>query len=703
MQKPSHLFEDSQQIHTNHVLNSILRKNPHLDAELIRNAYSFCVEAHSNQFRKSGMPYAEHPIEVAKVLAEYQVDSPTLIAGFLHDVVEDTDYTVEDIRSRFGEEVAFMVDAVSKITEIQEDGPEDKEARKIASLRKLLAGVVKDPRVLMIKIADRLHNMRTLHFVASDSKRRRISQETIEVYTPLAHRFGMSRIKTELDDLAFKYLHPEAYEELLKQLATTRDERETYIHAMVQELDRLLWSVGIKAQIQGRPKNMYSIWHKIRNRHSEIENIYDLFALRVIVPQALDCYTALGVIHQRWSPIQSRFKDYIACPKPNLYQSIHTTVLGPQDRMVEIQVRTPEMDQVAERGFAAHWSYKQKQSSETGWLEELLKHHSESEATEFYELLKLDLKSEDLVAYTPKGDEIHLPQGATILDFAYAVHTNLGHQCVGARIDDQYVPMDRALPYGSTVKVLRSAHQKPNREWATLARTTRAKTAIRRFLRHEEKSKFMQLGKTILEREYRLLGIVDEQPSLEFFNRNFMVHSWEELHEKLGTGEVPLARLQSQLETGHTFEIQRQESFVLNQASMGLVQFLPCCTPVPGDELLGVLTQGHGIAVHRNDCQTGLEWIAEHPNDQIPVVWDPVESGNYDVRIEVLGSDRELMLRDITEVFRTYHVSVMRAHIETTGDRVKNYFELKVHGLSQLSAAVLKLQELEGIEKVLRL
>lgn len=701
-QLASHLYEDSKQIHNNHVLGTLLRKNPNLDHEKIREAYLFCIEAHSNQFRKSGMPYAEHPIEVAKLLSEYQVDTPTLIAGLLHDVVEDTDYSVDDISSRFGPEVAFMVDAVSKISEIQETGVNSKEAKQAASYRKLLEGVVQDPRVLMIKIADRLHNMRTLHFVPNDQKQKRIALETLEVYAPLAHRFGLGKIKGELEDLSFKYMHPEQYKDILEQLAMSRQDREIYINAVVNQLKQVVSESGFNAKIQGRPKNLYSIHHKIHHRHSSVDNIYDLFAVRIIVEKPIDCYTVLGHIHTMWSPIQSRFKDYIACPKPNLYQSIHTTVLGPDDRMVEIQIRTEEMDKVSERGFAAHWQYKSEKIGQVSWLQEILKHHHDLEATEFLEFLKNDLEATDLVCFTPDGDAVNLPKGATILDFAYAVHTNLGHQCIGARIEEQFVPMDKILNYGVTIRILRSNLQKPNREWMFIAKTTRARASIRKFLRQEEKARFIHLGKTILEREYRLLDIKD-RPTLEFFNRVFLIHSMDELFEKLGTGEVTIEKLQTELAQGRDFQIQRQESLVLNQQTLGLARFLPCCAPVPGDEIIALINQGHGLSLHRADCHEGQSQLLLHPNDQIPVVWDPHEHGNYDVRIEVLGLDRDLLLLDITEIFKSLHISVVRASIDTEDDHIKNFFELKVHGLSQLNVAVKRLESLPGVERVLRL
>lgn len=701
-QLASHLYEDSLQIHNNHVLATLLRKNPNLDEAKIREAYLFCIEAHSNQFRKSGMPYVEHPIEVAKLLAEYQVDTPTLIAGLLHDVVEDTDYTVAQIEARFGTEVAFMVDAVSKISEIQETGNSTKEAKQAATYRKLLEGVVKDPRVLMIKIADRLHNMRTLHFVPNDQKQKRIALETIEVYSPLAHRFGLGKIKAELEDLSFKFMHPEQYKEILEQLAMKREDREHYINTVVHTLRDTLGGAGFKAKIQGRPKNLYSIYHKIVHRHSSVDNIYDLFAVRIIVQSPIDCYTVLGHIHTLWSPIQSRFKDYIASPKPNLYQSIHTTVLGPGDRMVEIQIRTEEMDKVSERGFAAHWQYKSEKMGQVSWLQEILHHHHDLEAKEFLEFLKNDLEPTDLICFTPDGDAVELPKGATILDFAYAVHTNLGHQCIGARIDEQFVPMDKVLNYGANVKILRSNLQKPNREWMFIAKTTRARASIRKFLRLEERNRHIQLGKTILEREYRLLDIA-EKPGLEFYNRSFFIQSFEELYEKLGTGEIQLEKFKQELSVGRDFQIQRQESLVLNQQTLALTQFLPCCAPVPGDEIIALISQSQGICLHRFDCSLGQKQLLEHPNDQIPVVWDEQDQGIYDVRIEVLGQDRELMLLDMTEIFKSLHISVVRASIDTEEDHIKNFFELKVHGLSQLNVAVQRLETLPGVERVLRL
>jgi GTP diphosphokinase / guanosine-3',5'-bis(diphosphate) 3'-diphosphatase len=703
----SGLFQSGDEITISHLMDSVMSKNPNLDASELRFALDYTIRAHRNQFRKSGMPYAEHPYEVSKLLAEYQVDTKTVIAGLLHDVVEDTSISIQEIQEHFGDEVAFMVDAVTKITHIQEsEETPSKDDQMAATYRKLIVSMAKDPRVLMIKIADRLHNMRTLHYITNDVKKKRISQETIDVYAPLSHRFGLNKIKSELEDLSFKYLNPEIYRSIIQQLNDKKDERQDFIQNCCQVLEKFIDEAKVQAAIQGRPKNIYSIYNKIKHRKFEIDNIYDVFALRVICEDDLDCYKTLGIIHRIWPPLQSRFKDYIATPKNNLYQSLHTTVLGPHDKLIEIQIRTKKMNEIAERGFASHWKYKSGDGSEkVDWLQEIAEIQKEiTDSNEFLEFFKVDLKPKDLVAFTPSGDAVTLPHGASILDFAYAVHSSLGDQCIGARIENQFVPLHKSIPYGATVKILKNQNQRPSREWLNFAKTNRAKSCIRKSIRFSEIEKIINLGKTLTERLYKQLNLTGElRPKTQYLQDKFSVKSDEEFYEKIGLGELPIDFFKHQLQIDYPNQAYHQEALLINHDNIALVNFSDCCAPLPGDPLLGSFNPGQGIFIHHFDCSIAQTIKQEHPEEIIPLLWLPEDNTFFEVGIEVHALDRDFLLRDITEIFQLYNISIVRASIDTISEQVRNNFQIKVHGLSQLNALIKKLEDLPNIQKVIRL
>ncbi|MBR2074039.1 MAG: bifunctional (p)ppGpp synthetase/guanosine-3',5'-bis(diphosphate) 3'-pyrophosphohydrolase, partial [Fibrobacter sp.] len=465
-----------------HIVDVLIKKNPALNREILENAIVFIAEAHSGQYRKSGMPYTEHPYEVAKILADLKQDQATVLAGLLHDVVEDTPHTLSEISEKFGDDTAFMVDAVTKITAAQQ---ESKTARKAETYRKLITAMAKDPRVIMIKIADRIHNMRTMQYMKPE-KRKIIAQETLDIYVPLTHRFGLYKLKTELEDLSFKYVNPVEYQKLVDALIENKEAREKYIQSVIGPLQIKLALEDFDCTIQGRTKNIYSIYNKMIARGCEFEDIFDIFAIRIIVDTIPECYLALGYVHNLWPPLQSRFKDYIATPKPNLYQSIHTTVIGPENKMVEVQIRTKDMDLTAEKGFAAHWAYKletQHEGEELAWLDHMVKLQSEiSDSREYLDFLKVDLKPEGIVVFTPKGNSIELPDGAIVLDFAFAVHTELGLHCIGARINDEVVSLDKPVPHGATIQVLKSPTQEPSPEWLEMVTTTKAKQELRKWM-----------------------------------------------------------------------------------------------------------------------------------------------------------------------------------------------------------------------------
>ena len=695
------LYDPDSSIAVEHLLQSILKRNPNLDSEKLRQALQYSISAHSEQVRKSGMPYAEHPVEVAKILAEYQMDTSTVIAGLLHDVVEDTPVTLPEIQSIFGAEVAFMVDAVTKISELQAANKEEQTAE---TYRKLLSSMAEDPRVLMIKISDRLHNMRTLGWVPKAAKRKRIAQETMDIYAPLAHRFGLAKIRCEMEDLAFKVLNPEEYGRVMNELVESRAEREGYIQKIAAIVLKALEKTVPDVQVQGRPKHIYGIWQKQKRRNCRIDQIYDNFALRVIVPEKRDCYLALGEIHALWVPLQARFKDYVATPKPNLYQSIHTTVVGPDEKMVEIQIRTKEMDVVAERGFAAHWSYKAESAgAEMDWLKQLVRVQDEvSDSKEFLEFLKIDLKPQELVVFTPAGDPISLPHGATVLDFAYAVHTEIGNKCIGARIDGLFSPPEKTLGYGSTVAALLSAHQHPAREWLSIVKTHKANAAVRKWFRDEMRKKFTDLGAVILDREYKVLGVgPDRRPTLEDFRKHFPVERIEQLHEAIGAGRIPLRELHTALAGGVVGPANETAAIPVESDNM-LLKFSHCCSPIPGDEIVGLLVPGEGIAIHRADCPVCRDCLARQTYESLPVQWSESESRLHEVALVVDAEARDDLLKDVVSVLGAYGVALRRGTFASSDDRIRCRMRVRVRGTAQFEAARQKLLDLPGVEKVER-
>lgn len=710
--QPKGIFRNAEEITVDNLIDAILKRNPNLDSAEIKKAILFSMEAHCNQFRKSGMPYAEHPIEVAKQLAEYKMDTDTIIAGLLHDVVEDTDIPLRKLEKEFGSQVAFMVDAVTKISHITINNEVDKDRQKALTYRKFLLSIAQDPRVMMIKIMDRLHNMRTLNYIPSPAKRRRISQETMDIYAPLSHRFGLQKIKSELEDLSFKYINPDKYQEILKSVISHQKDRESYIFQLVKEIKKKFRNENLEVSVQGRPKNIHSIYQKLQMRDCTVEDIFDLFALRVIVTDKMSCYTALGHIHSLYSPLQSRFKDYIATPKANLYQSLHTTVIGPQSKMVEIQIRTKQMDITAERGFAAHWGYKEDSTDlgkspildEIPWLRQMIDVQDEiSDAQEFLEFFQIDLKPQELVAFTPVGDSISLPHGATVLDFAYALHTKLGNNCIGARIEGQFYNPEKIIPYGASIQIVRSENQIPTQDWLKLVKTHKAKQAIKKYLRKSDQKKTQELGKLILTRELNQFGLTETlDAQIELLQDKLGLNSPQNLFLNIGDGKLKLEEIRHHIKK-ESHQSENTETIKVGIHSKHLTHFSECCNPVPGDPIIGVLNEGQGITIHREDCTLGREHLTQEPQQQIPVDWNPDEELAYEIRMEVIANDRPGLLDDITHTFSAFDISIVRASILTQNSRVRNNFRIKVHGLTQLEMAVQKLQSLPGVERAVRL
>ena len=693
-----------------------------LDHDLLVRAYKFSDVAHAGQVRHSGEPYVSHCVEVARILAELQLDTTTVASGLLHDIVEDTDVTVEDVAREFGAEIAQIVDGLTKIASLPLSS---REERQVENYRKLLLSIAKDARVILIKLADRLHNMRTLDYLAPE-KRRRIAQETRDLYAPLAHRFGMAKVRWELEDLAFKHLEPDAYKTLAKLVAAKRGEREQLIAQMREPLDKRLTDAGIAdVEVTGRPKHLWSIYKKMQQRDRPYEDIYDLLAIRVIVPNVLECYHALGVIHDGWTPVQERIKDYIAQPKSNGYQSLHTTVFGPGRQLFEIQIRTRDMHRTADFGIAAHWLYKESSRSadeldrQLAWFRQVLELQLDAETPgEFLEFLKLDLYQDEIFVFTPTGDVIQLPKGATPLDFAFAVHTQVGAHCSGAKVNGRIAPLSRELKNSETVEILTNPNAKPSRDWLSHVRTTRARHKIRQMLRLEERSSAMRLGREIIERELRRrrLPKFDDaglQPVAKLLKLKDATH----LIASVGAGDVHvmqvLKALHPDLETAEPAEKQSTLERIVDrvrgtgkgiriQGADGLlVRYSQCCQPVPGDQVVGYVTRGRGVSIHRGDCPN-LLMLAHEPERRLDIDWHEMAGERFIVRLAMEGTDRRGLYADVAAAVSATGTDIRSLELKTTDGRVTGSAMVEVENLAHLERIMKAARRVKGIAAVSR-
>lgn len=704
-----------------HIIDVLIKKNPDLDREILTKAVIFIAQAHEGQYRKSGMPYTEHPYEVAKILADLKQDQPTVLAGLLHDVVEDTNHSLEELAQMFGSDTAFMVDAVTKITAAQEA---NKTAQKAETYRKLIIAMAKDPRVIMIKIADRIHNMRTMRYMKPE-KRQAIAQETLDIYIPLTHRFGLYKLKNELEDLSFKYVNPDEYQKLVDALIENKESREKYVQSVIMPLQMKMALEDFDCTIQGRTKNIYSIYNKMISRGCQFEDIFDIFAIRIIVDTIPECYLALGYVHNLWTPLQSRFKDYIATPKPNLYQSIHTTVIGPENKMVEVQIRTKDMDVTAEKGFAAHWAYKletQHEGEELAWLNHMVKLQSEiSDSKEYLDFLKVDLKPSGMTVFTPKGTSVELPQGAIVLDFAFAVHTELGLHCIGAKINEEVVNLDTVIPHGATVQILKSPHQEPSPEWLDMVKTVKAKQELRRWMRNSMILQSRDLGKEIWIRELRLAKIEkDKRPDEESVKKYFGVASFDDFYERLGQGELPLVDIQSFLGGAPTpgssdstkslkfFPAFNKDKKAENSDDMPLqigsetslmIHFAKCCAPVPGDKIVGVLRPQIGIEVHNADCEE-LKKLTD--GQHIAVQWSEQSTHAFEVHLSIENDNRKNFTYDILKVLKDENLFMDRIFSvgESYSGRVRLVF--KAYRKDQVDNLIANIKKVPGVRQVVK-
>ncbi len=703
------------------------------DIEQIRKAYEYADKAHKTQIRATGEPYIIHPLAVAYILAELEMNAEGIIAALLHDVVEDTEYTIDDIKILFGKEVAFLVDGVTKLSQFHYKNKEDQQTE---NFRKMFLAMAQDIRVVIIKLADRLHNMRTLG-VFRKEKQERISRETMEIYAPLAHRLGIYNIKWELEDLCFHYLHPDEYYDLVRQMRQKRKVREEIVNDTMRVLHQHIKEAGIEATITGRPKHFYSIYKKMKRDNKDLSQIYDLYAVRVIVDTIPQCYAILGIAHSLWKPLPNRFKDYIAVPKPNMYQSLHTTIIGTKGQPVEIQIRTWEMHHISEYGIAAHWRYKEgnKAGSKSfdqkiSWLRRLLEWQDTSNSKEFINALKLDVFSDEVFVFTPKGDVINLPKGSIPVDFAYRIHTEVGNRCIGAKVNNKIVPLDTKLKNGDIVSVITSKTGKPSYDWINMVGASESKAKIRSWFKKEYRPENISHGQELLLEELERLGYkakeVATKERLKEVGKYFNHISEDDILAAVGYGGIAIKSVvlklidlykkdtnpekTTSLKSAKDFENLKMRSIkkrsgtgILVKGQEGLeVHLAKCCNPVPGDKIIGYVTRTKGVSVHRLDCPNTINFI--NKERQIEVEWEQTTSGMFLVTIEVISYDRTGLMADILAALTEMKLSVSSANVkvENTGMAVMN-LGIQIKDLPQLDYIMTKIRRIKGVHSVNRM
>ena len=700
----------------------------------VLKAFELADKAHEGQFRASGEPYIMHPLAVADILAHLQIDHITLMAALMHDVVEDTSYSKEDLEEMFGSEVAFLVDGVTKLNQFQY---ETKEDRQMENYRKMILAMAKDVRVVVIKLGDRLHNMRTLKHMRSD-KQKRIAKETLEIFAPLAHRLGIFNVKWELEDLSFRYLEPEKYYDLVDQMKQKRQVREDIVNDTMSQLTKALGEANIKADIKGRPKHFYSIYKKMKKDNRDLSQIYDLLAVRVIVDSIPDCYAVLGIAHSLWKPLPYRFKDYISMPKSNMYQSLHTTVIGTMGQPVEIQIRTWEMHRVSEYGVAAHWRYKEGNKNgdkefdqKVAWLRQVLEWQDTSNPTELVNALKLDVFSGEVFVFTPKGDVVKLPIGSVPLDFAYRVHTDVGHRCVGAKVNGKIVPLDYTLQNGDIVDIITSKTSKPSLDWLNIVGSSESKSKIRNWFKRENKAENIEKGLEALEKEAKRLNyswkelIADNR--LQQVTKQLKAGTEEEMFAACGYGGIPVSTVllrlielykkskeaeESKRSTEQIIEKLKSQgqkktkngTGVLVKGEAGvMVRMAKCCNPVPGDDIIGYITRGRGVSVHRCDCSS-MGHTPEDLERMIEVSWDGSSGESFHVGIDIQAYDRNGLLMEVMAVLSELKITItnINAKVQEDTKNVSINVTVDIRDISQLDFVMTKLRRIREVYTVQR-
>lgn len=725
-------FKDND-VEFKHLIDTIHSYLPKAKCDDVTKAYQLAEEAHKDQRRVSGEPYILHPLAVAQILADMKIDTTTITASLLHDVVEDTSYTLDDLKKMFGKEVAFLVDGVTKLSRLNYRTKEDQQ---LNSMRKMFLAMAKDVRVVVIKLADRLHNMRTLRYMRSD-KQKRIAQETLEIFAPLAHRLGIFNIKWELEDLSFRYLEPDKYYDLVDQMKQKRHVREEIVNEAIDVLKKALDEAHIHCEINGRPKHFYSIYKKMKKDNRDLSQVYDLFAIRVIVDDVKDCYGVLGIVHSLWKPLPYRFKDYIAMPKPNNYQSLHTTVIGTRGQPVEIQIRTWEMHRIAEYGVAAHWRYKEGNQTankdafdeKMGWLRNLLEWQDTSNPKEFVNALKLDAFSDEVFVFSPRGDVIDLPQGAIPIDFAYRIHTDVGHRCVGAKINGKIVPLDYKLKNGDIVEIITSKVGKPSLDWLNIVGSSESRSKIRSWFKKENREENIAKGLDALERECKRLGhdwkALNVGGRLGRVAKQMNAGSEDDLVAAVGYGGFAVNTVLIKLLELHKKDLQKQEEKTNSLAALEklktkkpvkhngtgilvkgepglLVRLAKCCSPVPGDPIIGFITRGRGVSVHRADCPN----VTHGQNDVdrlIDVEWDYDGNERFEVNMEIVAYDRTGIMAEIMATLAEMKISILSVNAKTSDTKnVTIHMGISIKDLAQFEFVATKIRRLKDVYAVER-
>lgn len=725
-------FKDKD-VEFKHLIDTIHSYLPKAKCDDVTKAYQLAEEAHKDQRRVSGEPYILHPLAVAQILADMKIDTTTITASLLHDVVEDTSYTLDDLKKMFGKEVAFLVDGVTKLSRLNYRTKEDQQ---LNSMRKMFLAMAKDVRVVVIKLADRLHNMRTLRYMRSD-KQKRIAQETLEIFAPLAHRLGIFNIKWKLEDLSFRYLEPDKYYDLVDQMKQKRHVREEIVNEAIDVLKKALDEAHIHCEINGRPKHFYSIYKKMKKDNRDLSQVYDLFAIRVIVDDVKDCYGVLGIVHSLWKPLPYRFKDYIAMPKPNNYQSLHTTVIGTRGQPVEIQIRTWEMHRIAEYGVAAHWRYKEGNQTankdafdeKMGWLRNLLEWQDTSNPKEFVNALKLDAFSDEVFVFSPRGDVIDLPQGAIPIDFAYRIHTDVGHRCVGAKINGKIVPLDYKLKNGDIVEIITSKVGKPSLDWLNIVGSSESRSKIRSWFKKENREENIAKGLDALERECKRLGhdwkALNVGGRLGRVAKQMNAGSEDDLVAAVGYGGFAVNTVLIKLLELHKKDLQKQEEKTNSLAALEklktkkpvkhngtgilvkgepglLVRLAKCCSPVPGDPIIGFITRGRGVSVHRADCPN----VTHGQNDVdrlIDVEWDYDGNERFEVNMEIVAYDRTGIMAEIMATLAEMKISILSVNAKTSDTKnVTIHMGISIKDLAQFEFVATKIRRLKDVYAVER-
>lgn len=712
----------------------IKKYNAVCDFELLDKAYAMAKKAHEGQLRESGEPYITHPVEVAHILADLEMDCTAIIAGLLHDTVEDTNCTFEEIKEQFGDSVAALVDGVTKLDKIPYTTKEEQQAE---NLRKMFLAMAKDIRVILIKLADREHNIHTLKYMPEEKQKEK-ARETIEIYAPLAHRLGISRIKWELEDSSFRYLHPKEYYDLVEKIARKRRERVEYINAIIKEIQGKTTELGIETQIEGRPKHFYSIFRKMKEQNKTIDQIFDLFAVRVIVNTVKDCYAVLGLVHELFKPMPGRFKDYIAMPKPNMYQSLHTTLIGHDGHPFEVQIRTHEMHKVAEFGIAAHWKYKEGISGKTeldnklAWLRQMLEWQKEaSDANEFVETVKVDLFADEVFVFTPKGDVINLPSGSTPIDFAYAIHSAIGNKMMGSRVNGEIVKLNYQLKNGDIVEILTSSSvHGPSRDWLNIVKSSQARNKIKQWFKKENREENIQRGRENIERELKKQGLQYNQlfrsEWVDLVLKKYNFNSLDDMFSAVGYGGISsskiIARLREEyrktLKPEELSELERDQQLkqdrekrkknppengvIVKGIENCLVRLSRCCNPVPGDEIIGYVTRGRGVSVHRKDC-INVTGEREEKERLIEVKWYTASNVAYKAEITVMANDRTQLLMEVTNAIGEAKIPLKAMNARTTRDSIAIIgLTLEIVDTEQLEKIIKKLRKVDGVFEVTR-